>query len=147
MPVWQKAHKLVLNIYDLSAKYPKEEIYSLTSQTRRSALSVTGNIAEAFGRFHYLDKNKFYLNARGSLEETRNYLILSMDLGYTEPNSIQTLIKTIEDVSEELNKLIKTLKIRNQLESKSKSQSQSQSQSPSQSKSQSQSQSQSQSKP
>lgn len=66
MPVWQKAHKMVLNVYKLTASFPKYEVYGLTSQIKRDALSVSGNIAEAFGRFHYLDKNKSYLNARGS---------------------------------------------------------------------------------
>lgn len=84
MPVWQKAHRLVLDIYKLTASFPMEEVYGLISQARRSALSISGNIAEAFGRFHYLDKNRFYLNARGSLEETKNYLIVSYDLEYIE---------------------------------------------------------------
>ena len=125
MPVWQKAHKMVLNVYKLTAPFPKDEVYGLTSQMRRAALSVSGNIAEAFGRFHYPDKNKFYLNARGSLEETKNYLIISQDLGYTKTEAFQTLMDSIDDISEELNTLIKTLRIRNQQESQSKPKSQS----------------------
>ncbi|TRZ94579.1 MAG: four helix bundle protein [Dehalococcoidia bacterium] len=117
MPVWQKAHKMVLNVYKLTASFPKEEVYGLTSQMRGAALSVSGNIAEAFGRFHYLDKNKFYLNARGSLEETKNYLIISGDLGYTKAEAFQTLTDNIHGINEELNTLIKTLRIRNQQKS------------------------------
>ena len=128
MPLWQKAHKLVLDIYGLSALFPKEEVYGLTSQMRRSALSVSGNIAEAFGRFHYLDKNNFYFNARGSLEETRNYLIVSQDLGYTTPEAVNTVMDNIHAISEELNTVVKSLRIRTQ-ESKSQSQSKSQSKS------------------
>ena len=127
MPVWQKAHKMVLNVYKLTAPFPKDEVYGLTSQMRRAALSVSGNIAEAFGRFHYPDKNKFYLNARGSLEETKNYLIISQDLGYTKTEAFQTLMDNINDINSELNTLIKTLRIRNQEESQSKPKSQSKS--------------------
>jgi four helix bundle protein len=129
MPVWQKAHSLVLDIYKLTASFPTEEAYGLTSQVRRSALSISGNIAEAFGRFHYLDKNKFYLNARGSLEETKNYLIISQDLGYTEAEAFQTLMDDINDINEELNTLIKTLRIRNQHKSEPSSKSKSESES------------------
>ena len=137
MPLWQKAHKLVLDTYALSALFPKEEVYGLTSQMRRSALSVSGNIAEAFGRFHYLDKNNFYFNARGSLEETRNYLIVSHDLGYTTPEACHMVKDNINAISEELNTLVKSLRIRTQRKSKSESESQSESQSRSKSKSES----------
>src|SRR4030042_6800328 len=114
MPVWQKAHKMVLHLYKLTAPFPKEEVYGLTSQIKRAALSVSGNIAEAFGRFHYLDKNKFYLNARGSLEEMGNYLIVAQDLGYTKTGAFTQLMVDINRTSEELNTLIKSLRIRNQ---------------------------------
>ena len=133
MPVWQKAHKLALDVYELTASFSKEEVYGLTSQTRRAALSVSGNIAEAFGRFHYLDKNKFYLNARGSLEETKNYLIISQDLGYTMAETCRLKIDNIDDINEELNTLIKTLRIRNQHKPKPESQSKSESESESES--------------
>jgi len=139
MPLWQKAHKLVLDIYGLSALFPKEEVYGLTSQMRRPALSVSGNIAEAFGRFHYLDKNNFYFNARGSLEETRDYLIVSRDLGYTTPEAFHTVMDNINAISEELNTLVKSLRLRAPRQSKSKSDSESKSQSKSESKSESES--------
>jgi len=124
MPVWQKAHEMVLAVYKLTASFPKNEVYGLTSQIKRAALSVSGNIAEAFGRFHYLDKNKFYLNARGSLEETKNYLIISKDLGYIKNETFHQLMDDINGINEELNTLIKTLKI---LDTQSKSKSQSKS--------------------
>jgi four helix bundle protein len=128
MPVWQKAHEMVLAVYKLTASFPKNEVYGLTSQIKRAALSVSGNIAEAFGRFHYLDKNKFYLNARGSLEETKNYLIISKDLGYIKNETFHQLMDDINGINEELNTLIKTLKILdNQSKSPSKSYSKSKS--------------------
>ena len=116
---------MVLNVHKLTASFPKDEVYGLTSQIKRSALSVSGNIAEAFGRFHYLDKNKFYLNARGSLEETRNYLIISQDLGYTQKEAFRQLMDDINGINEELNTLIKTLRIRNQQKPESDSESKS----------------------
>ena len=129
MPVWQKTHRLVLDIYKLTVSFPREEAYGLTSQVRRSALSISGNIAEAYGRFHYLDKSKFYLNARGSLEETKNYLIISHDLQYAELQAFQSMMDQISDINEELNTLIRTLRIRNEQKPESKSESQSQSRS------------------
>jgi four helix bundle protein len=114
MPVWQKAHQLVLDVYKLTASFPKDEVYGLTSQIKRASLSVSGNIAEAFGRFHYLDKNKFYLNARGSLEETKNYLIISQDLGYLKVEDSEMLMVNVQSIIEELNTMVKTLRIRDQ---------------------------------
>jgi len=114
MPVWQKAHQLVLDVYKCTALFPREEVYALTSQVRRASLSVSGNIAEAFGRFHYLDKNKFYLNARGSLEETRNYVIISRDLGYLKVEDSCVMLENINSIAEELNIMVKTLRMRGQ---------------------------------
>ncbi|MFQ5812669.1 MAG: four helix bundle protein, partial [Anaerolineae bacterium] len=63
LDVWQKGKALTLKIYELTSYFPKEEVYGMTSQIRRAALSVPANLAEEFGRFHFLDKAKFYLNA------------------------------------------------------------------------------------
>lgn len=79
---WQKNHKLVLEIYKITRKFPKEELFGITSQMRRAASSITANIAEGYGRFHSKDRIKFYLNARGSSTELQNFLILSKDLEY-----------------------------------------------------------------
>ena len=81
-PVWQRAHGLVLKIYEISTRFPKEEMYTLTSQIRRAVISVEANIAEAFGRYHYLNKLNFYYNARGSLEESKSHWITTKDLKY-----------------------------------------------------------------
>lgn len=116
---------MVLNVYKRTASFPKDEVYGLTSQVRGATLSVSGNIAEAFGRFHYLDKNRFYLNARGSLEETKNYLIISKDLGYIKNEAFHQLMDDIDSINEELNTLIKTRRIRNQQKPESESKSES----------------------
>ena len=80
--VWQKAHQLVLTIYQVTKLFPKEEQYGLISQIRRAAVSVPANIAEGFRRRTKADKQRFLTIAHGSLEEVRYYLILSNDLGY-----------------------------------------------------------------
>lgn len=66
--VWQKAHKLVLALYELSRDFPKTEVFGLTSQLRRAAVSVPANIAEGFRKQTRLDKARFLNTAEGSLE-------------------------------------------------------------------------------
>lgn len=78
--VWQKAHKFVLEVYKISQLFPKNEQYGLTSQFRRSAVSIPANIAEGFKKRGQADKARFFNIAQGSLEETRYYLILINDL-------------------------------------------------------------------
>ena len=80
--VWQKAHAFVLGVYRLTADFPREEVYGLTSQLRRAAVSVPANIAEGFKRRGHSDKARFMNVAEGSLEEARYCLLLSRDLGY-----------------------------------------------------------------
>ena len=94
--VWQKAHQFVLSIYRFSETFPKNEMYGLTSQLRRSAISVPANIAEGFKKKTKPDKVRFMNISQGSLEECRYYLILSKDLGYG--NSME-LVSQLEEVS------------------------------------------------
>jgi four helix bundle protein len=82
LEVWKKAHQLVLSIYRYSERFPRKEIYCLTPQIRRSAISVPANIAEGFKKRSKLDKIRIKNIAQGSLEEIRYYLILAGDLGY-----------------------------------------------------------------
>jgi len=94
--VWQKAHEFVLLIYRYSESFPKNELYGLTSQLRRSAVSVPSNIAEGFKKKTKPDKVRFLNIAQGSLEECRYYLILAKDLGYGETSK---LMEKLEEVS------------------------------------------------
>jgi len=94
--VWQKAHEFVLAAYRLSDRFPQKEVYGLTSQFRRAAISIPANIAEGFRKKHKGDKARFMNIAQGSLEECRYYLILANDLGYGESAEILPLL---EDVS------------------------------------------------
>ena len=80
--VWQKAHSYVLAIYKITKQYPKEELFCLVNQMRRAAASITANISEGYAKISSKDKLRFYNISQGSLEETRNFIILSKDLGY-----------------------------------------------------------------
>lgn len=94
--VWQKAHEFVLEVYSQTEDFPKSELYGLTSQFRRTAVSIAANIAEGFKKRGKKDKVRFMNISQGSLEECRYYIILSKDLGYlTESN----LLPIIQDVS------------------------------------------------
>ena len=86
--VWQKSHTLVLGIYRLSDNFPQREIYSLTSQLRRAAISIPANIAEGYKKKGAADKVRFMNIAQGSLEEVRYYLILAQDLNYADTNRL-----------------------------------------------------------
>lgn len=93
--VWQKAHQLVLNIYKATRSFPKEELYGLTSQIRRSSVSVAANIAEGFKKRGSADKLKFMNTTQGSLSETDYHLLLANDLEYFNTNG---LMKDVEEV-------------------------------------------------
>ncbi len=80
--VWQKAHNLVLDIYRMTKRFPKEEMYGLTAQLRRAAISIPANIAEGFARKGTKDKLRFYNIAAGSLNEISYYILLAKDLNY-----------------------------------------------------------------
>jgi len=79
---WREAHGLVLDMYGVTRQFPKEELFGLTNQMRRAAVSVSSNIAEGFSRRSRTEKNRFYNIAQGSLIELQNQLIVSRDVGY-----------------------------------------------------------------
>ena len=93
--VWQKAHSFVLEIYKMTQNFPKEELYGLTSQIRRAAVSIPANFVEGFKRKSKNDKLKFYNISMASLEETRYFLILSHDLGYADTDELQNSIDEV----------------------------------------------------
>ena len=94
--VWQKAHQFVLGAYNFSSSFPKSEIYGLTSQFRRAAVSIPANIAEGFKKRTPAEKLRFFNIAEGSLEECRYYLILAQDLNYGDTT---ILMSKLEEVS------------------------------------------------
>jgi four helix bundle protein len=94
--VWQKAHALVLAVYRFTDAFPAKEVYTLTSQSRRAAISVPANIAEGFKKKGPADKLRFLNIAQGSLEECGYYLILAGDLGYGDGTA---LLLRLDEVS------------------------------------------------
>jgi four helix bundle protein len=93
--VWQKAHQFVLKVYSYSQKFPKEEMFGLTSQFRRAAVSIAANISEGFAKRSKADKVRIFNIAQGSLEECRYYIILSHDLGYGETEELNSLSREV----------------------------------------------------
>lgn len=93
--VWQKAHQFILSTYRFSSGFPKNEIYGLTSQLRRAAVSIAANIAEGFKKTGISDTVRYLNIAQGSLEECRYYLILTNDLCYGDT---QELHKQLDEV-------------------------------------------------
>jgi four helix bundle protein len=91
--VWQKAHEFVIGIYQYTSGFPKHEVYALAQQMRRAAVSIPANIAEGFRRKGRPDKFRFMNFAQGSLEESRYYLILTMDLGYGKTEALMTRLE------------------------------------------------------
>ena len=104
--VWQKSHNLVLAIYKASSKFPKEELYWVTSQIRRAAVSIPANIGEGFIKTGTKDKMRFYNIAQGSLEELKYYLILINDLNYYKTFNLKEMA---DEVGMILNGYIKSI--------------------------------------
>jgi four helix bundle protein len=107
--VWQKAHAFVLEVYKTTESFPKYEIYGLTSQFRRAAVSIAANIAEGFRKRGKADKLRFFNIAQGSLEECRYYLILSRDLKYFDIKKFNFLNELISSCSFLLNNYCETI--------------------------------------
>ena len=114
MPVWKKAMDIAVEVFYISDSLPKKEDYALTSQIRRSAESISANISEGFGRAGSREKTMFYKSSRGSANETKNHLIYGNLVKYFEDEKIQQIIKDIENLIHELNKIIKTLESKQQ---------------------------------
>lgn len=110
VPVWKTAHSAVLLIYKISARFPKEELYGLTAQIRRSSSSIPANIAEGFYRNTTKELVKFLYNARGSCGETIYHLILARDLGYLNKKEFDELYENYNDLARQLNNWINSLK-------------------------------------
>jgi four helix bundle protein len=98
--LWRKAHVWVLAIYRFTNFFPKHELFGLTSQLRRAAVSVPANFAEGFKRRGLADKVRMYNIAQGSLEECRYYLILAKDLGYGDSGALMISLEEISKMLE-----------------------------------------------
>jgi len=112
LEVWQKAHRLVLEIYRVTEDFPNTERFRLTDQLCRAAASIPANIAEGKGRNSRKEYMQFLYIARGSVEETKYHLILSRDLGYLSSEGFDKLLAGYNEVGRMLNGLINSLKER-----------------------------------
>ena len=101
---WQEAHKLVLKIYKLTAKFLKEERFGLVDQVRRAAVSVSSNIAEGFSRHTSLEKGRFYYQSLGSLTELQNQILVAKDVGYIDKKQFDGVASQTISVSKLTNR-------------------------------------------
>ena len=109
LKVWVKAHALVLDVYRESRRFPSDERFGLTAHLRKSASSITSNIAEGCGRNTDKDFARFLTIAAGSASETENQIILARDLDYLADGPFDELNSQVNEVKRMLNSLIQTL--------------------------------------
>ncbi|MCP4438145.1 MAG: four helix bundle protein [Aureispira sp.] len=109
LDVWQKSRTLVKAVYKLSKQFPKEEMFGLTNQVRRAAVSVSSNIAEGNSRFSKKDKARFIEIAYGSLMEILSQLIVAQDLEYIEQHNLDKIKPLIYEINNKLIALRKSL--------------------------------------
>lgn len=109
LEVWQKSHQFVLSVYKITKLFPKEELYALTSQLRRSASSVPANIVEGNEKKSTKEYIQFLYTAKSSLAETKYHLLLAQDLRYINKITFDELLIKINEIGKMLNGLIKYL--------------------------------------
>ncbi len=110
MQVWEKAHQFTLRLYQITACFPKEEMYGLTSQIRRAAASIPANIAEGAGRETQAELVHFLYVASGSAAELDYHLLLARDLGYIESHDYPELENCINEIKRMLHGFEKRVK-------------------------------------
>ena len=105
---WKEGHKLAVTIYEITKAFPKEEIFGLTNQIRRAAVSVTSNIAEGFSRNSSKEKIQFYSIALGSLSEVQSQILIAKDIGYLAGERYDSISQLTITVSKLLNGLARS---------------------------------------
>ena len=110
LKVWQKAHHLVLAIYSATRTFPGEELYGLTSQMRRSSISIPANIAEGCGRGGDKEFARFLQIAMGSASELEYYVLLAHDLEFLKTSVYERLAEEVVEVKRMLTSFIRKLK-------------------------------------
>lgn len=109
LKVWQKAHQFVLSIYAISARFPDDERFGLTSQVRRAAISIPSNIAEGCGREPKAELRRFLFVAMGSASEADYQLELARDLKFLEHSTYHSLTQELDEIKQMLTGLIQRL--------------------------------------
>ncbi len=107
LEVWKTGHDLVIQVYQITKSFPKDEQFGLVSQMKRSSASITANIAEGFGRQHSKEKEQFYLIAAGSLFELKDQLLIGRDVGYIGSNLFIEVAETANKCHAQLNAMLK----------------------------------------
>ena len=107
---WEKAHRLTLDVYKATRTFPKEELYGLTSQIRRSCVSIPANIAEGCGRGGDAEFARFLQVSMGSASELEYHLLLAHDLDYLKSASYEELMSQLIEVKRMLTAFIKKLR-------------------------------------
>jgi four helix bundle protein len=107
LKVWQTAHALVLEVYRVTARFPRGEQFGLTSQMRRAAVSIAANIAESAGRIHSLDQARFLQMAKGSSKEVRSHLLIARDLGFLAVADQKAAGASLENIERMLSSLLR----------------------------------------
>ena len=107
--VWQKAHQLTLRIYRATAAYPRDEIFALTTQTRRASVSIPANIAEGCGRGGDRELIRFLRISLGSANELQYHLLLAHELGYVDDGLYGGVANATEEVKRMLTRLVTAL--------------------------------------
>ena len=111
LKVWQRSLELVCEIYRQTQGFPKEEMYGLTAQMRRAAVSVCSNVAEGKGRSSDKDFVLFLCYARGSLLELETQVIIAQKLGYLQRNAQDEIEKRTAEIGKMLNGLMNSLRV------------------------------------
>jgi four helix bundle protein len=110
MPIWNTAINIADLVFKITDNLPRKEDYGLTSQLRRSSVSISSNIAEGYGRNGERDKIKFYIYARGSAFETKSQLLYGVKVNYFKAEETTPIIKLVDEIILDINKINKTLK-------------------------------------
>jgi len=108
--VWQRAMDVADGVYRLTSGYPREELFGLTSQTRRAAVSIAANIAEGHGRGTRAAYAGFLRIARGSLRELETHLLLAKRLGMADSNRVDAFLIDLDEIGRMLHTLIARLR-------------------------------------
>lgn len=110
MPIWREAMAIAEEVFKLTEAFPRKEDFGLTSQLRRSILSISANIAEAYGRNHSREKVNFYYYARGSVTESQSHLEYAKRVGYIGQEIAEALDVRLNQLYNDINKVILSLK-------------------------------------
>jgi len=110
LTIWQEAREFTNRIYALTKRFPKEELYGLTSQIRRASVSIMSNIAEGFNRRSTKEFINFLIISRASISEVQNDLYISLDLNYINKEDSETIYNHAQKISMSINKLITYLR-------------------------------------